>query len=150
MHTALVSTVWHAISDKVLEIDTMTGEVLPHQAEAWEVIDPEGLELRLTLRPDIFIQNVAPWNGRQWTGHDVAWNLERMAGFTAEEEGIARSAFQRASMVQNLESGGRDRRDAHQPPCRPVLRLPRSTGATLMSPAVTQSVASDEVATWRR
>ena len=26
MHTALGSTVWHVISDKVLEIDTMTGD----------------------------------------------------------------------------------------------------------------------------
>lgn len=104
MHTALGSTVWHVVGEKALEIDTMTGDIYPMLAEEWEIVDPTGLELLLKIRPDIFVQNVPPWNGRQWTAEDVAWNLERMAGFTAEDEGIARSAFQRSSMVQNISS----------------------------------------------
>ena len=50
------------------------------------------------------MQDVPPWSGRQWTAEEVAWNLERMAGFTADAEGIAPSAFQRSSMVQNIAS----------------------------------------------
>ena len=88
----------------------MTGDVLPHHAEAWEVIDPEGLELRLKLRPDIFIQNVPPWNGRQWTAHDVAWNLERIAGFTAEDEGIAKVRVPARLDGAESREGGGDRR----------------------------------------
>ena len=104
MHTALGNTVWHTLSEKALEIDTMTGEILPMLAEQWEVVDDTGLNLQLKIRPDIFIADVPPWNGRQWTAEDVAWNLERMAGFTADAEGIAVSAFQRSSMVQNITS----------------------------------------------
>ena len=104
MHTALGSTVWHVVGEKVLEIDTHTGAVVAHVADEWEAVDPEGLELRLHIRPDVFIADKPPWNGRQWTAEDVAWNLERMAGFTADKEGIAESAFQRSSMVQNIAS----------------------------------------------
>src|SRR6185369_6296076 len=44
----------------------------------------------------------APWNGRDFTAQDVAWNLERIGGLYAERLKQPVAAFQRASMVQNM------------------------------------------------
>ncbi|MEI6665350.1 MAG: hypothetical protein WCL53_04280 [Chloroflexota bacterium] len=48
------------------------------------------------------MQNRAPWNGRQFTAEDAAWNLERIGGLYAERTKIPLSSFQRASMVGNI------------------------------------------------
>src|SRR5439155_25195577 len=69
----------------------------------WEVADPSGTTLILKLHPKLFIQNKAPWNGRQFTAEDAAWNIERIGALYAERLKIPLSAFQRASLFANLQ-----------------------------------------------
>lgn len=102
-HTALGTNIWHVIGEKVLEVHPQTGEVLPHVATSWEVADPSGLSLIFKIQPGIKIHNKPPWNGRDFTAEDVAWNIERIGGLYAEREKIPLASFQRASMVANLK-----------------------------------------------
>src|SRR5688500_4947581 len=101
-HTALGGNVWHYITERLLEMDPQTGAVIPHMATSWEVADPSGLTLVFKLKPGIKIHNKPPWNGRDFTAEDVAWNIERIGGLYAERLKIPLDAFQRASMVANL------------------------------------------------
>jgi ABC-type transport system substrate-binding protein len=101
-HTALGGTIYHTIGDKGLEPHPITNEILPHMLTSWEVADPSGLELVFKVHPKLFVHDQAPYNGRQFTAEDVAWNLERIGGLYAEKEGIPLSSFQRASMVTNI------------------------------------------------
>jgi peptide/nickel transport system substrate-binding protein len=101
-HTALGQNIWHVIGEKVLEIHPQTGQVLPHVATSWEVADPNGLTLVFKIQPGIKTHKKPPWNGRDFTAEDVAWNIERIGGLYAEREKIPLSSFQRASMVANL------------------------------------------------
>jgi peptide/nickel transport system substrate-binding protein len=101
-HTMRGRGEFHFISEKLTECDPVTAKTLPHVASSWEIADKEGLTLVFKIRQDLKIQNVAPWNGRQFDATDVAWNLERLGGLYAERLKIAPSAFQRATMVQNI------------------------------------------------
>ncbi len=102
-HTARGHTIWHrGVSERTLEPDPNTGQIRPHVATSWEVADPNGLTLILKIHPKLFIHNVAPFNGRQFTAADVAWNLERIGGLYAERLKIPAASFQRATMVQNI------------------------------------------------
>jgi peptide/nickel transport system substrate-binding protein len=101
-HTALGGNVWHNISERLLEQHPSTGEVLPGVTKSWEVADPSGLTLIFKLDPGVKIHNRPPWNGRQFTAEDAAWNMERIGGLYAEREKIPLGSFQRASMVANI------------------------------------------------
>ena len=101
-HTALGGNVWHYIGDKGLEPDPTTNKILPQMFTSWEVADPSGTTLVFKLHPKLFIHNVAPWNGRQFTAEDAAWNLERIGGLYADRLKIPLASFQRASMVQYI------------------------------------------------
>ncbi len=101
-HIAGATNVWHVIGERALEPDPITAKVLPHVVTSWEVADPTGLQLVLKVRPGIKMHGVAPWNGRDFTAADVAWNLTRLGGLTAQQEKIPLSNFQRASMVANM------------------------------------------------
>lgn len=101
-HTQLGSSEWHVISEKTLELHPVTKQVLPSVATSWEVADPSGLTLVFKLKPGIKMHNVAPWNGRDFTAEDVAWNLERIGGLYADRLKLSASSFQRASMVANI------------------------------------------------
>ncbi|MPZ99118.1 MAG: hypothetical protein GEU80_07215 [Dehalococcoidia bacterium] len=102
MHTALAGTVWHVISERALELDEWTGEVRGNIVENWELANEEGTELVLNVRPGVPIQDKPPWNGRDFNAEDLAFNLERIAGFTAEDEGIPRTSFQRRSTLEGM------------------------------------------------
>ena len=102
MHTALGATPWHLLGEKVLEQDARTGELLPHLATSWEVADKEGLNLIFKIRPGMKIHNKAPWNGRDFTAQDVAWNIERSGGLYADREKTPLAAYQRASLAVGL------------------------------------------------
>lgn len=101
-HTQLGASEWHVIGEKLVESNFTDAKVLPHVATSWEVADPKGLTLVFKIKPGIKIHNVAPWNGRDFTAEDVAWNLERIGGLYAERLKLPKTAFQRASMVQNI------------------------------------------------
>ncbi len=102
-HTARGNNIWHrGVTERTLEPDPDTGKILPHVATSWEVADPKGLTLVLKIHPKLFVHNIAPFNGRQFTAADVAWNLERIGGLYAERLKIPLPSFQRATMVQNI------------------------------------------------
>jgi len=101
-HTMRGRGEFHFISEKLTECDPVTAKTLPHVATSWEIADPNGMTLIFKIRNDLKVHNVAPWNGRQFDATDVAWNLERLGGLYAERLKIAPSAFQRATMVQNI------------------------------------------------
>jgi peptide/nickel transport system substrate-binding protein len=101
-HTALGGNIYHVIGDKGLEPDAVTNKILPHMFTSWEVADPSGTTLVFKVHPKLFIHNMPPYNGRQFTAEDAAWNLMRIGGLFAEQEKIPLSSFQRASMVANI------------------------------------------------
>jgi dipeptide transport system substrate-binding protein len=101
-HTALAGNIHHTIGEKSLEPDPPTMKIKPHVVTQWEVADPSGTTLILKLHPKLFIHNKPPWNGRQFTAEDLAWNLERHRGLYAERLKIPKASFQRASMVEYL------------------------------------------------
>jgi ABC-type transport system substrate-binding protein len=101
-HTALATNIHHIIGEKCLEPNPVTMEIKPHVVTQWEVADPSGQTIILKLHPKLFVHNKPPWNGRQFTAEDVAWNLERHRGLYAERLKIPKASFQRASMVENL------------------------------------------------
>ncbi|MEI6665014.1 MAG: ABC transporter substrate-binding protein [Chloroflexota bacterium] len=99
-HTALATNIWHVIGDKGLEPDPQTAAIRPHVLTSWEVADPTTLVFK--VKPGIKTHNMAPWNGRDFTAEDVAWNLERIGGLYAEKLKVPAASFQRASMVANI------------------------------------------------
>ncbi len=99
-HTALATNIWHVIGDKGLEPDPQTAAIRPHVLTSWEVSDPTTLVFK--VKPGIKIHNMAPWNGREFTAEDVAWNLERIGGLYADKLKTPLASFQRASMVANI------------------------------------------------
>ena len=101
-HTALAGNIWHVIGEKGLEPHPVTNKILPHVFTSWEVADKEGLTLVFKMHPKLFIHNKPPWNGRQFTAADAAWNLERIGGLYADRLKIPLGSFQRASMVANI------------------------------------------------
>jgi len=102
-HTALGATIWHkGVSERVLEPHPTSGKILPHVATSWEIADPNGLTLVFKIHPKLYLHNVGPNGGRQFTAQDVAWNMERLGGLYAERLKIPKASFQRATMVQNI------------------------------------------------
>ena len=102
-HTALGGIIWHkGVSERVLEPHPVTGVIQPHVATSWEVADKEGLTLVFKIHPKLFLHNVGPNAGRQFTAADVAWNMERLGGLYADRLSIPKASFQRATMVLNI------------------------------------------------
>lgn len=101
-HTQLGASEWHVISEKTIEQDPKTAELLPSVAASWEAADPNGLTLVFKVKPGIKIHNVAPWNGRDFVAQDLAWNIERIGALYAERLKIPAVSFQRSTMVKNL------------------------------------------------
>jgi len=101
-HTALGRTVWHAISERAFELDGWTQELRGQAVESWEIVDDQGLELVMHLRPGLAMHDKEPWNGRDFNAEDLAFNLERNAGLYSEAEGMPLTSLQRRSMVEGL------------------------------------------------
>ena len=100
--TARGGNIWHKISEKGIEPDPVTGANRPHVFTSWEIADPSGTTLVFKLHPKLFIHNKSPWNGRQFTAEDAAWNLERIRGLYSERLKIPLASFQRASLLENM------------------------------------------------
>lgn len=104
MHTALGGTIWHHISERAFELDHATGELEGRLVDEWEVVDDTATEFVLHVREGVYLHDKEPWNGREFNAEDLAFNLERIAGFTADAEGIPITSFQRRSMLPGLVS----------------------------------------------
>ncbi len=107
-HTSLGGNIYHIISEKAIEPDPVTNALRPHVFTSWEVADPAGTTLVFKLHPKLFIHDIPPYNGRQFTAEDAAWNLMRIGGLMAkggtfeEKNSVALAQFQRATMVANI------------------------------------------------
>ena len=101
-HTVTGSSIWNYISERMLEPDPNTAAIRPNVLTSWEIADKSGLTLVFKVNPKVFIHDKPPWNGRQFTAQDVAWNMERIGGLYADRLKISLSSFQRATMVQNI------------------------------------------------
>ena len=101
-HTGLTSHVQRNSGDLALLPDQWTGELVPNLVESWEVPDPTTFILK--LRDNVALHDIPPWNGRIFNVEDLAFNFNRIAGNTAEAEGLPKAAFQRAATMNGLKS----------------------------------------------
>ncbi|MGE3856221.1 MAG: ABC transporter substrate-binding protein [Dehalococcoidia bacterium] len=99
-HTAVSNSEWMVIGQRALELDEWTGKLRPHMVESWEVPDKNTVVLK--VRKGIKMHNRAPWNGRDWDANDLAWNLNRIAGNTAEAEKLPKGNFQRRTTLEGM------------------------------------------------
>ena len=101
MHTALAQSIWHDISEQAMMADPWTNEITANIVEKWEI--PDSTHFVLRLRQGIKIHNKPPWNGREFDAEDLAFNINRIAGNTAQAEGLTKAAFQRADTLAGME-----------------------------------------------
>jgi len=99
-HTALSNTEWTIMGERALEMEEFTGKLRGNIVETWEVPDPNTFILH--VKKGVKMHNRAPWNGREFDAADVAWNLTRLAGLTADAEGLPKASFQRASFMAGI------------------------------------------------
>ncbi|MDA0301886.1 MAG: ABC transporter substrate-binding protein, partial [Chloroflexi bacterium] len=104
MHTAGAGTVWHVLGGRGMRLGAFSGELEAEMVEEWEVVDDQGLELLMHVRPGMALHDKEPWNGRDFNAEDLAFNLERNVGLYAEAEGLPLTSFQRRSMVAGLST----------------------------------------------
>ena len=99
-HTSLSNTEWTIMGERALELDEWTGELRGNIVETWEIPDKNTFILK--VKKGVKMHNRAPWNGREFDAIDVAWNLNRLVGNTAEAEGLPKGAFQRATFLEGM------------------------------------------------
>ena len=93
MHTALAQSIWHNISERAFQPDPWTGE-------KWET--PDSTTIVMHVKKGVLIHDKAPWSGREFDAEDLAFNINRIAGNTAEAEGIQKTQFQRADTLAGM------------------------------------------------
>ncbi|MEI6136923.1 MAG: ABC transporter substrate-binding protein [Chloroflexota bacterium] len=101
-HTTLTSSQWRNAGELGILPDPWTAELVANVVESWEV--PDANTLILKVRDNVAIHNKPPWNGRLFDAEDLAFNMNRIQGNTADAEGIPRSGFQRASTLEAMKS----------------------------------------------
>ena len=99
-HTALSNTEWTIMGERALEMDEWSGALRGNIVETWEV--PDANTFILKVKKGVKMHDRAPWNGREFDAADVAWNLTRLAGLTAEAEGLPKASFQRATFLAGI------------------------------------------------
>lgn len=101
-HTAVSNSEWAVMGERAMELDEWTGELRANIVESWEI--PDETHFILHVRPGVKIHNRPPWDGREFDAEDLEFNLNRIAGNTAEAEGLAVGNFQRATTMEGMES----------------------------------------------
>ena len=71
---------WQHIADRLFIANGWTMKIQPDMAASYELVDKQGLELVIKIRPGIKTHNKAPLNGRIYTAKDVAFSIQRKAG----------------------------------------------------------------------
>jgi ABC-type transport system substrate-binding protein len=97
-HTAVSNSEWAIMGERAIELDEWTGKLRGNLVEAWEI--PDKTTYILKLRKGVKIHPRAPWNGREFDAEDLAWNLNRIAGNTAQAEGLPVGNFQRRTTME--------------------------------------------------
>ena len=72
MHTAGAGTVWHVLGGRGMRLGAFSGELEAEMVEEWEVVDDQGLELLMHVRPGMALHDKEPWNGRDFNAEDLA------------------------------------------------------------------------------
>ena len=76
-------------------------------ATGWTM--PDVNDFVVTLRQNIYWQNIAPVNGRQFTAADVVWNMDRIyglgGGFTTPDPNDPSDVSSRAAMTSVMATG---------------------------------------------
>src|SRR5690606_3145844 len=99
-HTAVSNSEWSVMGERALELDEFTGQLRGNLVESWE--NPDKNTYIFKVRKGVHIHNREPWNGREWNAEDLAWNLNRIAGNTAEAEGLPIGNFQRRTTLEGM------------------------------------------------
>jgi ABC-type transport system substrate-binding protein len=71
---------WQHIADRLFIANGWTMQIVPDMATSYELIDKQGLELVIKIRPGIKTHPKPPMNGRIFTAKDVAFSIQRKAG----------------------------------------------------------------------
>ena len=101
-HTALTSMQWRNSGELAILPEQWTGALTANVVESWE--SPDASTFILKVRDGVALHDLPPWNGRNFNAEDLAFNVNRISGNTAEEEGVPRRGFQRASTMAGLKS----------------------------------------------
>ena len=99
-HTAVSNSEWATMGERALELDEWTGKLRGNLVEAWEI--PDKTTFILKIKKGVKMHNRAPWNGREFDAKDIAWNLNRIAGNTADAEKLPKGNFQRSTTLENM------------------------------------------------
>lgn len=101
-HTALGPNVWHLIGEKAFKLNSATGELEPNLIAEYEVPD-DGTSIVLKVKPGLAMHDNGPWGAREFNAEDLAWNMMRIIGSTADAEGIPLTSFQRRSLLEGMD-----------------------------------------------
>ena len=101
-HTTLTASQWRNSGELAIMPDPWTTDLVGKVVESWETPDPTTIILK--VRDNVAIHNKPPWNGRLFDAEDLAFNLNRIQGNTADAEGVPKSGFQRASTLEGMKS----------------------------------------------
>ncbi|MGE3857232.1 MAG: ABC transporter substrate-binding protein [Dehalococcoidia bacterium] len=99
-HTAVSNSEWQIMGERAIEREEWTGKLRPNLVESWEIPDKSTFVLK--VRKGVKMHPRAPWNGREFDAADVAWNLNRIAGNTAEAEKQPKGKFQRRTTMEGM------------------------------------------------
>ncbi len=99
-HTAVSNSEWSVIGERALELDEFSGKLRGNLVEAWE--QPDKNTYIFKVRKGVKMHNRAPWNGREFDAADLAWNLNRIAGNTADAEKLPKANFQRSTTLEGM------------------------------------------------
>ena len=102
MNTATNQSIWQQMSERALAMDPWTAAVKPNIVEKWEA--PDTTHFILHVRKGVKIHNKPPWNGREFDAEDLAFNMNRMVGNTAQAEGLPRTAFPRQDSLPGMKT----------------------------------------------
>jgi ABC-type transport system substrate-binding protein len=97
-HTAVSNSEWQIIGERAIEREEWTGKLRPNLVESWE--SPDKNTHILKVRQGVKMHQRAPWNGREFDAEDIAWNLNRIGGNTAQAEGLPVGNFQRRTTME--------------------------------------------------
>src|SRR5437870_9815618 len=71
---------WQHMADRLVIANGWTMKIQPDMLVSWELVDKQGLQIVMKLRPGIKTHPKPPMNGRIYTAKDVAFSIMRKAG----------------------------------------------------------------------
>jgi ABC-type transport system substrate-binding protein len=88
------------VNDRLFNANGWTMGIAPDLLASYELVDKQGLQILLKLRPGIKTHNKPPVNGRVFTASDVAYSINRKAG---KVDPVASKKYARAAQFSGLD-----------------------------------------------